>query len=93
MRNLSQPESANRSGWAEIEGDAEKGIKSFFEKLESRAYEERTWDSKFVKPFFIDDGVGKGLRPMLKRENEMPVNVKKAIEQELQEMEQDDYVV
>ncbi len=81
------------SYFREIEGDAEKGIKSFFEKLESRAYEERTWDSKFVKPFFIDDGVGKGLRPMLKRENEMPVNVKKAIEQELQEMEQDDYVV
>jgi thymidylate synthase len=81
------------SYFREIQGDAEKGIKSFFEKLESRSFEERTWDSKFVKPFFIDDGVGKGLRPMLKREDKMPARVREAIEQELLEMERDDYVV
>jgi hypothetical protein len=46
-----------------------------------------------VKPFFIDDGGGKGLRPMLARENDMPENVRKAISEELQRMETDDYVV
>lgn len=81
------------SYFREIEGDAEKGIKSFFEKLESRSFEDRTWDSSFVKPFFIDDGVGKGLRPMLAREKEMPRNVREAIAEELKEMEKDDYVV
>jgi hypothetical protein len=81
------------SYFREIEGDPEKGIKSFFEKLESRSYEERTWNSAFVRPFFIDDGVGKGLRPMLEREKDMPAAVRKSIEEELREMEQDDYVV
>ncbi len=81
------------SYFREIEGDAEKGIKSFFEKLESRSFEDRTWDSSFVKPFFIDDGVGKGLRPMLAREKNMPGNVREAITEELKKMEKDDYVV
>ena len=81
------------SYFKEIEGDPEKGIKSFFEKLASRSYEDRTWDSSFVKPFFIDDGVGKGLRKMLEREEEMPEAVRKAVAEELKKMEQDDYVV
>jgi hypothetical protein len=81
------------SYFSEIEGDSEKGIKSFFEKLESRSYEERTWNSNFVKPFFIDDGLGKGLRPMLEREKEMPEMVRKSIKEELSKMEEDDYVV
>lgn len=81
------------SYFREIEGDPEKGIKSFFEKLESRSYEERTWDSNFVKPFFIDDGLKKGLRPMLEREKNMPENVRKSIKEELSKMEKDDYVV
>jgi len=81
------------SYFREIEGDPEKGIKSFFEKLESRSFEERTWNSDFVKPYFIDDGVGKGLKPMLKREREMPEKVRKAIEKELRLVEKDDYVV
>jgi thymidylate synthase len=81
------------SYFREIEGDPEKGIKSFFEKLESRSYEERTWDSNFVKPFFIDDGLKKGLRPMLEREKDMPENVRKSIKEELNKMEEDDYVV
>jgi thymidylate synthase len=81
------------SYFREIEGDPEKGIKSFFEKLASRSYEERTWDSNFVKPFFIDDGLGKGLRPMLAREQHMPENVRKSIKEELSKMEKDDYVV
>ena len=81
------------SYFREIEGDPEKGIKSFFEKLESRSFAERTWDSDFVKPFFIDDGVGKGLRPMLEREKEMPERVRKAVEEELRQMEKDVYVV
>jgi alpha-glucosidase (family GH31 glycosyl hydrolase) len=77
----------------EIEGDPEKGIKSFFETLESRTFDQRTWDSEFIKPFFIDDGTGKGLKPMLEREKDMPVGVRKAIEKELDQMEKDDYVV
>jgi len=81
------------SYFREIEGDLEKGIKSFFEKCESRTFEERTWDSRFVKPFFIDDGLGKGLRPMLEREKEMPVRVRKALEEELRLMEREDYIV
>ncbi len=81
------------SYFREIEGDPEKGIKSFFEKLESRSFEERTWSSDFVKPYFLDDGVGKGLKRMLEREKEMPENVRKAIEKELRLVEKDDYVV
>jgi len=81
------------SYFREIEGDPEKGIKSFFEKIESRPFEERTWNSDFVKPYFIDDGIGKGLKKMLEREKEMPENVRKAIEDELRKVEKDDYVV
>jgi thymidylate synthase len=81
------------SYFREIEGNPEKGIKSFFEKLEGRSFEDRTWHSDFVKPYFIDDGLGKGLRPMLEREKEMPENVRKAIDQELRLMEKDDYIV
>ena len=81
------------SYFREIEGDPEKGIKSFFEKIESRPFEERTWNSNFVKPYFINDGVGKGLKPMLEREKEMPEKVRKAIEAELRMMEKEDYEV
>jgi len=81
------------SYFREIEGNPEKGIKSFFEKLKSRSFEERTWDSDFIKPHFIDDGLGKGLRPMLEREKEMPQKVRKAVEEELRKMEKKDYVV
>jgi len=81
------------SYFREIEGDPERGIKSFFEKLEDRSFEERTWHSSFVKPYFIDDGVGKGLKTMLEREKDMPVPVRKAVEEELRLMEKDDYVV
>jgi len=81
------------SYFREIEGDPERGIKSFFEKLEDRSFEERTWHSSFVKPYFIDDGVGKGLKPMLEREKDMPVPVRKAVEEELRLMEMDDYIV
>jgi thymidylate synthase len=81
------------SYFREIEGDEEKGIKSFFERLESRSYEERTWNSDFVRPFFIDDGLGKGLKPMLEREKDMPDEVRQAVAEELKAMEKDDYVV
>jgi len=81
------------SYFREIEGDAEKGVRSFFERLESRSFEERTWTSDFVRPHFIDDGVGKGLRPMLARENDMPEEVRQAVADELQAMEDEDYVV
>ena len=81
------------SYFREIEGDPERGIKSFFETLESRTFEQRTWDSDFIKPFFIDDGTGKGLKPMLEREKEMPADVREKIEQELDLMEKDDYIV
>lgn len=81
------------SYFKEIEGDEEKGIKSFFERLESRSFEDRTWSSDFVRPLFIDDSLGKGLRPMLEREKDMPDEVKEAIAAELEAMERDDYVV
>jgi hypothetical protein len=81
------------SYFREIEGDPKRGIQSFFDKLKGRSFEERTWDSGFVKPFFIDDGVGKGLRPMLAREKEMPESIKKSITEELNLMEKADYIV
>ena len=81
------------SYFGELEGDPQKGIKSFFELLESRSYEERTWTSDFVRPHFIDDGVSKGLRPMLAREHDMPQKVRQSIAEELEAMEQDGYVV
>ncbi len=81
------------SYFREIEGDPERGIQSFFDKLESRSFAERTWTSDFVRPHFIDDGVGKGLRPMLAREKNMPERVRQAIARELEAMERDGYVV
>ncbi len=81
------------SYFREIEGDPEKGIRSFFERLEDRSFEERTWNSEFIKPHFIDDGIGKGLEPMLAREKEMPGKVRKLIGKELRLMKRDDYVV
>jgi thymidylate synthase len=81
------------SYFREIEGDPEKGIRSFFERLESRSFEERTWDSEFIRPHFIDDGIGKGLEPMLAREKEMPTRVRELISEELRLMKQDGYVV
>ena len=81
------------SYFREIEGDEEKGVKSFFERLESRSFEERTWTSDFVRPLFIDDSLGKGLKPMLEREKDMPEEVRQAVAKELEAMEKDDYVV
>jgi thymidylate synthase len=81
------------SYFRELEGIPERGIKSFFEKLESRSFEDRTWSSEFVRPHFIDDGVGKGLRPLLAREKDMPVEVRAAIAKELEAMEQEGHPV
>lgn len=81
------------SYFRELEGDPERGIKSFFEKLEGRSFEDRTWSSEFVRPHFIDDGVGKGLRPMLEREKDMPAEVRAAIAMELEAMEQEGHPV
>ncbi|MCG2815017.1 MAG: thymidylate synthase [Candidatus Aminicenantes bacterium] len=81
------------SYFREIEGDPKKGIKSFFEQLDSQSFADRTWDSAFVKPFFINDGIGKGLRPMLEREKNMPQDVRTAVQKELEAMEKDDYIV
>ena len=81
------------SYFREIEGDEERGVKSFFERLKSRSFEDRTWTSDFIRPLFIDDGLGKGLKPMLEREKDMPEEVRAAIAEELQAMEEDDYIV
>ncbi len=81
------------SYFREIEGDPERGIKSFFEHLESRSFEQRTWDSAFVRPYFVDDGLGKGLKPMLEREAEMPAKVREAVAAELEAMQDEDYEV
>ncbi len=81
------------SYFREIQGDPDKGIKSFFEHLESRSFQDRTWDSAFIRPYFIDDGVGKGLRPMLEREKNMPADVRRAVAADLAALEKVDYVV
>jgi hypothetical protein len=81
------------SYFGELEGVPERGIKSFFERIESRSFEERTWTSEFVRPLFIDDGLGKGLRPMLEREKDMPLEVRRSIQKELDAMEDESYVV
>jgi thymidylate synthase len=81
------------SYFRDIEGDPDRGIMSFFDQLKSRSFEERTWTSEFVRPHFIDDGVGKGLRPMLAREHGMPDNTRRLIEEELRRMEDEAYVV
>ena len=81
------------SYFREIEGDPERGIQSFFEALEKRSFEDRTWNSNFVKPLFLDDGVGKGVRVMLEREQEMPDDVRLRIGEELKAMEGEDYIV
>jgi hypothetical protein len=54
---------------------------------------ERTWTSEFVRPLFIDDSLGKGLRPMLEREKDMPPEVRREVEKELEAMEDEGYVV
>jgi thymidylate synthase len=81
------------SYFRDLEGDAERGVRSFFDLLESRSFEERTWTSDFVRPHFIDDGVGKGLRPLLAREPDMPREVRESIARELEAMEQEGFVV
>jgi hypothetical protein len=81
------------SYFRDIEGDPERGIMSFFDQLKSRSFEERTWTSEFVRPHFIDDGVGKGLRPMLDREHDMPDRVRLSIQEELRAMEEAKYDV
>jgi hypothetical protein len=81
------------SYFRDIEGDPERGIMSFFDQLKSRSFEERTWTSEFVRPHFIDDGVGKGLRPMLAREHDMPEKVRRSIQEELRAMEDERYDV
>ena len=81
------------SYFKDIEGDPERGIMSFFDQLKSRSFEERTWTSEFVRPHFIDDGVGKGLRPMLAREHDMPEETRRSIEEELRRMEDETYLV
>jgi thymidylate synthase len=81
------------SYFRDIEGDPERGIMSFFDQLKSRSFEERTWTSEFVRPHFIDDGVGKGLRPMLAREHDMPDRVRRSIQEELRAMEEAKYDV
>jgi thymidylate synthase len=81
------------SYFRDIEGDPERGIMSFFDQLKSRSFEERTWTSEFVRPHFIDDGVGKGLRPMLAREHDMPEKVRRSIQEELRQMEDERYDV
>ena len=77
----------------DIEDSSREGVKGFFEMIDIRPFEERTWTSDFVKPFFIDDGLSKGLRRMLEREKEMPAETRRKIEKELAEMEKDTYIV
>ena len=42
---------------------------------------------------FLDDGLNKGLKRMLDREQEMPEHIRKRLEAELKEMESDTYIV
>lgn len=81
------------SYFEQIEKSTQEGLKGFFEMLESRPFEERTWTSDFVKPFFIDDGIGKGVKVMLQREKDMPQHTREAIQNELKLMEKPDFIV
>jgi len=82
------------SYFREIEGDPDKGVKNFFDMLKTKSIEDRTWTSEFVKPFFVDDGIGKGIAVMLEREKDsMPKEVLNKIKKELELLNQDDYVV
>ncbi len=77
----------------EIQGSSREGIKGFFDALQCREFEDRTWNSEFVKPFFIDDGLGKGLKNMLEREKDMPTPVKEAIQKEYELLQDENYIV
>jgi len=85
----------------EIEGDPEKGVKNFFENLVSRPFASddissgasRTYTSEQVREFFINDGLGKGLEPMLAREKEkMPLDVQEKIRKDLENLRNGIYI-
>lgn len=81
------------SYFEQIEVATREGVKGFFDMLMSRPFEDRTWTSDFVKPYFIDDGIGKGVKIMLGREENMPAKTREAIAGELELMQRPDYVV
>ena len=81
------------SYFEQIEVATREGVKGFFDMLMSRPFEDRTWTSDFVKPYFIDDGIGKGVKIMLAREQNMPAKTREAISKELELMQREDYVV
>ena len=77
----------------EIEDENREGVKGFFDMIAARSFTDRTWTSDFVKPFFIDDGLNKGLKRMLEREKDMPELVRSRIQAELEEMQDSAYIV
>jgi len=77
-----------------VGGDPEKGVRSFFERMETKPFEDRTWDSKFVRHLFIDDGVGHGLQVMLEKEKgKMPEEVWMKVAADLERMKDPSYIV
>jgi len=85
----------------EIEGDPEKGVKNFFENLESRPFSSddttsgssRTYTSEQVREFFIDDGIGGGIENMLRKEaGTMPEEVQELVRRDLERLKNGSYV-
>jgi len=88
------------SYFREMEGDPEKGVKTFFESLSSRPFSSdnalnatsRTYTSEQVRELFINDGCGKGLENMLKREKDMPEKARALVEKDLQRLKDGSYI-
>jgi thymidylate synthase len=83
-----------------IQGDESKGLKNFFANLYSRPFTSdsadnatsRTYTSEQVRDSFLDDGTGKGLESMLKREKDIPVVTRRLIEKDLQGLKTGKYL-
>lgn len=89
------------SYFKEIKGKPEAGIRNYFEELKSRPFFVddmgnatcRTYTSEQVREFFVDDGVGKGLINMLKREAEtMPSQVQELVKKDLEGLRNGSYL-
>lgn len=89
------------SYFRELEGNPDRGIKNFFEQLGLRPFSSddsgnassRTYTSKQIREFFIDDGCGKGLARMVEREKgKMPEEVLERVKRDLNALRDGSYV-
>jgi thymidylate synthase len=89
------------SYFREIEGNSNRGVKNFFEQLDTRPFSSddsgnassRTYTSEQVREFFEDDGCGKGLASMTKREEgKMPAEILNEVREDLSALKDGSYV-